>query len=66
MSAEAYGKWNVKQEYVPVEVPKSDEAKERIRNVLSRSFLFNGLGEKESELIVGIMMLRLFNRFSNV
>merc|ERR1711862_620575 len=43
VSAEAYGKWNQKKEYTPVEIPKAEEAKERIRKVLAGSFLFSAL-----------------------
>ncbi len=55
VSAEAYGKWNQKKEYVPVEVAKTDEAKDRIRTVLTRSFLFSGLDAKELEIVVMAM-----------
>lgn len=52
VSAEAYGKWNVKQEFVPKEIAKSDDAKCRIRDVLQKSFLFQSLNPKELEIVV--------------
>jgi len=55
VSAEAYGKWNQKRDFTPVEVPKSDEAKDRIRSVLGKSFLFQALDAKDLEIIVGSM-----------
>lgn len=55
VSAEAYGKWNQKKDFVPKEIPKSDEAKDRIRTVLSRSFLFQSLDPKDLEIVLGAM-----------
>ena len=39
MSAEAYGAWNKKKEFVATVVPKSEEQKLRLKNCLSRSFM---------------------------
>jgi len=55
VSAEAYGKWNQKKEFVAREIAKSDSAKERIRSVLHKSFLFSGLDPKEVEVVVMAM-----------
>ncbi|CAD7958849.1 unnamed protein product [Amoebophrya sp. A120] len=55
VSAEAYGQWNKKKDYKPVEIPKSDEAKARIRQVLQGSFLFSTLEESELEIVVMAM-----------
>eukprot|EP00392_Amoebophrya_sp_AT5.2_P012384 g12487.t1 len=55
VSAEAYGAWNKKKEFIPTEIPKSDEAKARIRQVLQGSFLFSTLEPSELEIVVMAM-----------
>lgn len=55
VSAEAYGKWNQKKDFVARKISKSDEAKMRIRAVLQRSFLFSGLSAEELEIVVMAM-----------
>ncbi|CAD7956768.1 unnamed protein product [Amoebophrya sp. A25] len=55
VSAEAYGQWNKKKEYQPVEIPKSDEAKARIKKVLQGSFLFSTLDSGDLDIVVMAM-----------
>ncbi|KAF4675526.1 hypothetical protein FOL47_007664 [Perkinsus chesapeaki] len=55
VSAEAYGAWNVKQEYTPPVYPKDDEQKARIKDVLSKSFLFAALDDKDFAIVVDAM-----------
>merc|ERR1719478_2084849 len=43
VSAEAYGAWNVYQAHEPPVYPKTDEQKERLRKVLSNSFMFQAV-----------------------
>merc|ERR1712194_40679 len=52
---EAYGKWNQKKEFTPTVVDKSDDAKGRIRTVLTRSFLFQSLDAASLEIVVNAM-----------
>merc|ERR550514_1745119 len=50
VSAEAYGQWNQKKEFTPPVYPKSDDQKARIRSVLTNSFLFQSLDDKEMDV----------------
>eukprot|EP00397_Hematodinium_sp_SG-2012_P041362 GEMP01045534.1.p1 GENE.GEMP01045534.1~~GEMP01045534.1.p1 ORF type:complete len:420 (+),score=96.47 GEMP01045534.1:245-1504(+) len=58
VSAEAYGSWNQKKEFVPTVIPKSDEQKERIKEILCKCFLFAALNESELGTVVDVMMER--------
>lgn len=55
VSAEAFGAWNKKSAFKAVVVPKNDSTKDKIRNRLSESFLFNSLDEKEFEIVIDAM-----------
>ena len=55
VSAEAYGMWNQKTEYVPKVVNKSEDQKARIRTRLSQAFMFQALDEKEQSIVVDAM-----------
>lgn len=55
VSAEAYGEWNKKVEYVPVVVPKSEEQKEHLKAVLGKSWMFANLDGKEFNIVVDAM-----------
>lgn len=55
VSAEAFGSWNKKSAFKPVVVPKNDSTKEKIRNRLGESFLFNSLDQKEFEIVIDAM-----------
>ncbi len=55
VSAEAFGAWNKKSAFKAVVVPKNDSTKDKIRNRLSWSFLFNSLDEKEFEIVIDAM-----------
>ncbi|KJP88001.1 hypothetical protein AK88_02276 [Plasmodium fragile] len=53
VSAEAYGEWNKKKlNFVPKVYKKDESEKEKIREALNDSFLFNHLNKKEMETIV--------------
>lgn len=54
ISAEAFGQWNRKEDFVPPVVPKTDEQKERIRAKLT-SFMFKDLEPKELDVVVDAM-----------
>merc|ERR1719424_2460157 len=52
VSAEAYGAWNTKKEFIAPVYEKTDDQKKRIREVLSHSFLFSALEEKDLETVI--------------
>ncbi|CAD2113975.1 CAMP-dependent protein kinase regulatory subunit, putative [Plasmodium vinckei petteri] len=53
VSAEAYGEWNKKKEnFVATVHKKDDKEKEKIREALNESFLFNHLNHSEMETII--------------
>ena len=45
VSAEVFGRHNKKEEYQPYVVPKSNEVKGRVQQILSKSFMFKALDE---------------------
>lgn len=55
MSAEAYGAWNVKKAFTPKVIAKSEEAKQRLKAVLLRSFLFQGMDDKDFKMVIDAM-----------
>jgi len=55
VSAEAYGAWNQKAAFTAQVVPKSDEQKARLKSVLTTSFLFQALDEKDLGIVIGAM-----------
>lgn len=55
VSAEAFGSWNKKSDFKPVIVPKDENTKQKIRERLGKSFLFNTLEEKELEIVIDAM-----------
>jgi cAMP-dependent protein kinase regulator len=60
VSAEAYGKFNKKEDYKPRYIPKSDVQIKRITNKISQSFIFNSLDEKGMKIIIGAMEEKIF------
>jgi len=55
VSAEAYGEWNTKKSFVAPVIPKTDEQKDRLRAVLSKSFLFSSLEDNDVTVVIGAM-----------
>jgi cAMP-dependent protein kinase regulator len=55
VSAEAYGEWNAKKAFVAPVIAKSDEQKERLKNCLSKSFLFSTLDDQDLTIVIGAM-----------
>jgi len=47
VSAEAYGSFNKKEDWIPVVIQKSEDQKARIVDKLSKSFMFQALESKE-------------------
>lgn len=58
VSAEAYGDWNQRQAFRPPVVPKSEEQRQRIMQVLRQSFLFSTLDQAGLDVLVGAMVER--------
>lgn len=52
MSAEVYGTWNKKGNFVPKVVAKSAETRNKLKARLLQAFMFNALDEKEFEIVV--------------
>jgi hypothetical protein len=52
ISEESYGQFNIKKEYVPRVINKSDEQKERISETLEKSILFSTLLPKEKDTVL--------------
>mmetsp|Transcript_6021 Transcript_6021/g.3412 ORF Transcript_6021/g.3412 Transcript_6021/m.3412 type:complete len:80 (+) Transcript_6021:290-529(+) len=61
VSAEAYGTWNKKEDFVPQVIPKTEEQKARIVDKLSRAFMFNCLDDKELNIVIDAMEERHYN-----
>eukprot|EP00746_Dinoflagellata_sp_MGD_P165720 gnl/MRDRNA2_/MRDRNA2_95159_c0_seq1.p1 gnl/MRDRNA2_/MRDRNA2_95159_c0~~gnl/MRDRNA2_/MRDRNA2_95159_c0_seq1.p1 ORF type:complete len:323 (+),score=70.82 gnl/MRDRNA2_/MRDRNA2_95159_c0_seq1:71-1039(+) len=55
VSAEAYGAWNQKRVYNPVVIPKTEEQRARLKEVLLRSILFFALEPKDLEIVIDAM-----------
>jgi len=55
VSAEAYGKFNKKEDFKAKVIPKTDEQKKRIQNRVIQSFLFNSLEEKDLNTVIDAM-----------
>lgn len=55
VSAEAYGEWNTKKAFVAPVITKTDEQKERLKNVLTKSFLFSTLEDNDMTVVIGAM-----------
>ena len=55
ISAEAYGKWNKKEDFKPRIIPKNVQQKEKIRSKLMASFLFRALDKQAVEIVINAM-----------
>lgn len=60
VSAEAYGAWNKKKDFTPKVIMKSDEQKERLKAVLSKSFLFGSMDDKDFGVVIDAMEEQIF------
>jgi len=52
VSAEAYGAWNQKKAFTPPVHPKSDDQKDRLNQVLMKSFMFSELEQQDMETVL--------------
>jgi len=55
VSAEAYGEWNRKKKFVAPVVSKTDAQKDRLKGVLSNSFMFSNLDDNDLAVVIGAM-----------
>jgi len=55
VSAEAYGEWNTKKAFVAPVIAKTDEQKERLKDCLSKSFLFSTLDDQDMTIVIGAL-----------
>ena len=60
VSAEVFGKYNKKAEYVPYVVPKSAGVKGKIKQRLQQAFMFKALGEDELNIVIDAMEEKRF------
>ena len=60
VSAEVFGRYNKKEEYVPYVVPKSQDVKNKIKTRLQMAFMFKALGEDELNIVVDAMEEKKF------
>ena len=55
ISAEVFGQFNQKAEFIPNVIPKSVETKDRIRSLIERSILFNNLNKDDINIVIDAM-----------
>ena len=60
VSAEVYGKYNKKEEFVPKVIAKSEEAKKRIYEKLNKNFMFKSLEPENKEIVINAMEEKRF------
>lgn len=56
VSAEAYGDWNKVKEFTPPVHEKNEDQQQRLRNILTKSFMFNALDKANMDVIIGAML----------
>ena len=62
VSAEVFGKYNKKEEFVPHVVAKTPDVKERIKQRLQMAFMFKALGAEELNIVIDAMGEKKFNQ----
>lgn len=55
VSAEAYGKWNKKEDFKPRNIPKTKEQEHQLEERLSKSFMFSHLQGSEKRIVIQSM-----------
>jgi cAMP-dependent protein kinase regulator len=55
VSAEAYGEWNKKEDFVPRSIPKSKETTESIKNKILKNFMFSNLKDADVAIVINAM-----------
>ena len=66
VSAEAYGQYNKKEDFVPRTIPKTDEQIQRIKSSVIHSFLFSNLEAKDLQIVIGAMEEKRFKSGEDV
>ena len=66
VSAEAYGKFNKKEDFVARIIPKTDQQIQRIKSSVIHSFLFSSLEAKDLEIVIGAMEEKRFKSGEDV
>ena len=66
VSAEAYGKFNKKEDFVPRVIEKTEEQINKIKARIVSSFLFSNLEPNELEIVIGAMDEKHFKPGENV
>jgi cAMP-dependent protein kinase regulator len=61
ISAEAYGKYNQKGNFVPKVIAKTNEQKDRIKKRLENAFMFSALDDKEKNIVIDAMLEKQFS-----
>lgn len=60
VSAEVYGNFNKKGQYVPKIIPKSEEQSNRIRQKLQTVWMFSSLASSEKDILIKVMEEKRF------
>ena len=66
VSAEAYGQYHKKEEFVAKVVPKTQEQIQRIKSSVIHSFLFGNLEQKDLEVVINAMEEKVFKKGENI
>ena len=66
VSAEVYGLFNKKENFIAKVVPKSNEQRHRIITRVNNSFMFNSLEDKDLRTVIDAMEEKKFNKGDNV
>lgn len=62
VSAEVYGQWNKKTNYVPKVIPKSEDQISRLKKRLEQVFLFSSLDENDKSIVIKAMEEKKFKK----
>ena len=66
VSAEVYGKYNLKENFKAREIPKKPETVSRIKSRILSSFLFGNLDPKDLDIVIGAMEEKKFTKGQDV
>lgn len=66
VSAEAYGEYNKKEDFVPKVIEKTDEQKQKIKVRIVNSFLFSALDNENLNIVINAMDMKNVSEGENV
>jgi hypothetical protein len=66
VSAEVYGLYNIKKEFVPKVIAKSDDQKQRLNTKVCQSFMFSALDTKDLNTVLDAMEEVVVKKGDNV